>query len=98
MHDTLYVWEALGIGFTSLREQFDTSTAVGRVLLNLLAAVAEFEREQISAMVHQAIRLQAGVRPGAGADNADALRFGTVKAWQLAELRRTLAELIVAKR
>ena len=47
MHDTLYVWEALGIGFTSLREQFDTSTAVGRVLLNLLAAVAEFEREQI---------------------------------------------------
>ena len=28
------------------------------------------------------------------ADNADALRFNTLKAWQIEELRRTLAELI----
>ena len=30
-----------------LREQFDTSTALGRLLLNLLAALAEFELELI---------------------------------------------------
>ena len=47
MHDTLAVWELLGIEFRSLREQFETSTAVGRLLLNLLAAVAEFELEMI---------------------------------------------------
>ena len=47
MHDTLATWELLGIEFRSLREQFETSTAVGRLLLNLLAAVAEFELEMI---------------------------------------------------
>ena len=47
MHDTLEAWDALGIQFKSIREQFDTGTAVGRLLLNLLAAVAEFELEMI---------------------------------------------------
>ena len=47
MHDTLATWDLLGVQFKSLREQFDTSTAVGRLLLNLLAAVAEFELEMI---------------------------------------------------
>ena len=37
----------LGIEFKSIREQFDTSTAVGRLLLNMLASVAEFELEMI---------------------------------------------------
>ena len=46
MHDTLHTWEAVGIAFKSLREQFDTSTALGRLLLNLLASLAEFELEQ----------------------------------------------------
>ena len=47
MHDTLATWDALGVAFRSMREQFDTATAVGRLLLNLLAAVAEFELELI---------------------------------------------------
>ena len=47
MNDTLAIWDALGIQFKSIREQFDTGTAVGRLLLNLLAAVAEFELELI---------------------------------------------------
>jgi DNA invertase Pin-like site-specific DNA recombinase len=60
MHDTLYTWEALGISFKSLREQFDTSTALGRLLLNLLAALAEFEleliRERVKAGMDRAAR------------------------------------------
>ena len=40
MHDTLAAWELVGVSFKSLREQFDTSTALGRLLLNLLAALA----------------------------------------------------------
>ena len=47
MHDTLAAWELVGVSFRSLREQFDTSTALGRLLLNLLAALAEFELEVI---------------------------------------------------
>jgi len=47
MHDTLATWEISEISFKSLREQFDTSTALGRLLLNLLAALAEFELELI---------------------------------------------------
>ena len=47
MHDTLAAWDAIGISFKSVREQFDTSSAVGRLLLNMLAAVAEFELELI---------------------------------------------------
>ena len=47
MHDTLAVWEMVGVSFKSIREQFDTSTALGRLLLNLLASLAEFELEMI---------------------------------------------------
>ena len=47
MHDTLAAWEIVGVSFKSSREQFDTSTALGRLLLNLLAALAEFELELI---------------------------------------------------
>ena len=47
MHDTLAAWEMVGVSFKSLREQFDTSTALGRLLLNLLAALTEFELELI---------------------------------------------------
>ena len=47
MHDTLAAWEVVGVSFKSIREQFDTSTALGRLLLNLLASLAEFELEMI---------------------------------------------------
>ena len=47
MHDTLAVWEMVGVSFKSIREQFDTSTPLGRLLLNLLASLAEFELEMI---------------------------------------------------
>lgn len=47
VHDTLAAWEMVGVSFMSVREQFDTSTALGRLLLNLLASLAEFELEMI---------------------------------------------------
>ena len=51
MHDTLAAWEMSGVSFQSIKDQFDTSTAIGRLLLNLLAALAEFELELIREMV-----------------------------------------------
>ena len=60
MHDTLAAWELVGVSFKSLREQFDTSTALGRLLLNLLASLAEFEleliRERVKAGMERARR------------------------------------------
>ena len=60
MHDTLSTWDTLGIAFKSLREQFDTGTALGRLLLNLLASLAEFEleliRERVKAGMDRAAR------------------------------------------
>lgn len=47
MHDHLSVWQDVGAEFYSAQEQFDTSTALGRLLLNLMASLAEFELETI---------------------------------------------------
>jgi DNA invertase Pin-like site-specific DNA recombinase len=52
MHETLSVWDPLGIGFLSSQEGFDTTTALGRLLLNLLASLAEFELELIRERVN----------------------------------------------
>ncbi len=41
------------------------------------------------------VEIQAGIKAGANADNAEALSFGAMKAWKIAELRRGLAEMIV---
>ena len=38
---------ALGVDFVSVSEPFDTTTPQGRLLLHLVAAMAEFERELI---------------------------------------------------
>ena len=49
---------AVGVFFRSVREQFDTLTAMGRLLLNLLASIAEFElamiRERVVAGMERA--------------------------------------------
>jgi DNA invertase Pin-like site-specific DNA recombinase len=69
MHDTLAAWEVQGVGFQSAREGFDTRTALGRLLLNLLASLAEFElevlRERVRAGMDRARRQGKHVgRPG----------------------------------
>lgn len=50
--DTLYlvrdVFGKRDIGFVSLQENIDTSSAMGNLFITLLSAIAEFEREQIT--------------------------------------------------
>jgi DNA invertase Pin-like site-specific DNA recombinase len=46
--DTLAMLMAEGIGFQSVTQGIDTTSAAGRLQYNMLAAVAEFERELIS--------------------------------------------------
>lgn len=42
---TLEEFHQLGVGFVSVTEPFDTTTSAGRLLLQLVGAFAEFERE-----------------------------------------------------
>ena len=47
MHDILNAWGEAGVSFRSVSEQVDTSTAVGRLQLGLLASLIEFEMDLI---------------------------------------------------
>lgn len=50
---TLEDWEHRGVGFSCLTQDIDTSSPTGRLLLTILAAVAEFERGLISDRVRE---------------------------------------------
>ncbi len=83
MHDTLAAWEVVGVSFKSLREQFDTSTALGRLLLNLLASLAEFElemiRERVKAGMDRARRQGKRIgRPSVWDRRGFSRRFGAI--------------------
>ena len=62
--------------------------------LVLLSAEHDLNRRQLKHMVAGALDLQAGRKAGASADNADALRFGLLKAWQIEGLRTEILELL----
>lgn len=51
-----------GVGFISLRENFDTLTSQGKLMLSIFASFAQFEREQISERT--SANLQARARRG----------------------------------
>jgi DNA invertase Pin-like site-specific DNA recombinase len=83
MHDSLAAWELVGVSFKSLREQFDTTTALGRLLLNLLAALAEFEleliRERVRAGMERARRQGRKIgRPRVIDQKGFSRRFGAI--------------------
>lgn len=66
MHDSLSAWEIADVKLVSTKENLDTSTAIGRLYMNLIASLAEFElevdRERILAGMERA-RAQ-GTRSG----------------------------------
>lgn len=54
--DLLEVLEEHGVEFCSLKEQFDTTTTHGRLLMTILMALAEFEREQTAERTSDAMQ------------------------------------------
>jgi hypothetical protein len=50
-------------------------------------------RDQIAAMIQKAMPFTAGRIAGANADNADAVTFSAIQAWQFAELRKRVIAL-----
>jgi hypothetical protein len=73
----------------------------GQQIIEYLVILSErhhLQREQVRAMLDDALRLTARTAPGTTPDNAGAARFSTLDVWRIAELRRALAERIVAGR
>ena len=68
------LFEAHGVAFVSITEHFDTSSPMGRMVLNLLATFAQFERETIAQRTRDKIRasrrrgMWTGGRPVLGYD------------------------------
>lgn len=51
LHHTLDTWEHYGIQFKSFSDPIDTTTASGRLMLNILGSFAEFEKDLIAERV-----------------------------------------------
>lgn len=69
--DFTEIWELMqrnNCGFCSLRENFDTTTAAGEMVLLIVASLAQFERRQISERViaNNAVRSKRGLFNGGG--------------------------------
>jgi len=54
--NALAEFESLGIAFVSLSDNLDLSTASGRLMFNIIGAMAEFERELIRERVRAGMR------------------------------------------
>lgn len=70
--DTLYLIEDIfnpnGVDFISLNENMDTSTPLGRLMLGILSAFAQLERENIRERTRMGMkeRIKSGLWPGGG--------------------------------
>ena len=62
--------------------------------LELVGKKKNLNREQLKELVLQVMPFEAGRRKGANADDADAMAFTTLQAWQIDRLRTRLAELL----
>jgi DNA invertase Pin-like site-specific DNA recombinase len=49
-------WEHYGVGYTAITQPIDTTSPTGRLMLTILAAVAEMERSLISDRVREGLR------------------------------------------
>jgi site-specific DNA recombinase len=66
LYDLLEYLQTNGVGFISRQEKFDTTTAIGRALIGLIAVFAQFERELIAERVRMGVeqKVKEGKRPG----------------------------------
>ena len=86
-------FEALGIAFVSLRDSFDLTTPAGRLMFNVVASFAEFERDLIRERVKAGIanRRSKGFRVGRKPVSIDAARLQVLRSQG-----KTIREIAVA--
>lgn len=94
--NTLKDWEARGVGFVCVSQpELDTTTPIGRLLMTVLAAVAEFERDLIRERVLEG--LENARRKGSRLGRPSVLtRPGFEERWQ--EVRMLLLDGQIGKR
>jgi len=73
---------SLGIAFVSLSDNLDLSTASGRLMFNIIGAMAEFERELIRERVRAGLKNAKvkGARIGRPRTNVDAYQIARLRA------------------
>ena len=66
MHSTLSDLDARGVRFAAVTQPVDTGTAIGRLLINVLGSVAEFERDITRERIMEGLARsrREGKRPG----------------------------------
>ncbi len=72
----------------------------GQQLIEYLTMLSEryrLNREQIKAMIHEATRAQTDPNRMQPIDDADAIDFASLSAWQIQQLRRRIVELLLRK-
>jgi DNA invertase Pin-like site-specific DNA recombinase len=83
---------ALGVGFVTLGEGIDTTSPTGRLVLHVLGAISEFERERIRERVHAGLaraRTQ-GRKLGRPKASVPVERLATVATMSLNDAAKTL--------
>ena len=80
--NALAEFESLGIAFVSLSDNLDLSTASGRLMFNIIGAMAEFERELIRERVKAGMKnaKAKGARIGRPRVAVDAVRVAALRA------------------
>jgi len=80
--NALAEFESLKIAFLSLSDNLDLSTASGRLMFNIIGAMAEFERELIRERVRAGLKnaKAKGARIGRPRANVDASRIARLRA------------------
>lgn len=81
LFNALGEFEAVGVAFVSLRDAFDLTTPAGRLMFNLVASVAEFERDLIRERVRAGIahRRAKGLRVGRTPISIDSAKLQTLR-------------------
>jgi len=80
--NALAEFESLGITFVSLSDNLDLSTASGRLMFQIIGAMAEFERELIRERVKAGMKnaKPKGARIGRPRANVDAAQIAQLRA------------------
>lgn len=73
----LEIFEKFQVGFVSVTQQMNTSTSMGRLMLNVLLSFAQFERELISERTHD--KMAAARRKGKRCGGAPVLGYDVVE-------------------